>query len=93
MQNGKIDPGFVKMIKYISSKNTGWFAPVSEILDFLKSSKEKNKTSHSIGFFRKKKLELMSLITRFKYRYFIKIDDFYFKQSKEYINNKIVWKD
>ena len=90
VQDGIIDPGFVHMIKYISRKENGWFAPVSEILDFLHLKKQKDNMSDKINILHLKFLELHSLYTRIKYRYIIKIDDFHFKKSLEYIKNKIL---
>ena len=90
VQDGIIDPGFVRMIKYISNKENGWFAPVSEILDFLYLRKQRNNISNKINILHLKFLELHSLLTRIKYRYIIKIDDYHFKKSFAYIKNKIL---
>jgi hypothetical protein len=80
-QFGHIDKGFKEMIEYIGKKD-GWFAPVGKVLDFLL---EQNKgESEYLSFFLQKRIELHSLITRIKYRYFNKIDDFHFKKSEEY---------
>jgi hypothetical protein len=35
--NGQVDPEFRKRLEYIASKD-GWFAPVSEVLDYLRNS-------------------------------------------------------
>jgi len=83
MKNGKIDQGFIEKIKYISQKNNGWFVPVSTVLDFL----IKNKTSDIvIPRIVKLKMELLYLFVRFKYRRILKIDDYIFKKSNEYLN-------
>lgn len=84
MQGGQIDRGFSKMIEYIGGKKTGLYVPVSDLLDILHSQKVENKIPEYIPFIAKKRIELHSLITRIKYRYFIKIDDFHFKKSPEY---------
>jgi hypothetical protein len=85
MQNQKIDKGFIEKIKYIGSKNTGWFIPVSQVLDFLIEHKKKNNIPEYLPKIVKKKLELKSIKTRIKYRYIKKIDDFHFKKSKDYV--------
>jgi hypothetical protein len=84
MQKGKIDPGFIRMIEYIGNKKNGWFVPVSNILEFLFERKVAEKIPEFIPYFPKKKIELHSLITRIKYRYFVKIDDYHFKKSNSY---------
>lgn len=84
MQRGIIDPGFIKMIEYIGNKKGGWFAPVGTILDFLLERKKRLNIPNQIPLLMKKKLEFQSLITRLKYRFFLKIDDHHFKQSDEY---------
>jgi hypothetical protein len=40
-QNGEINRTFKENIDYLSSQN-GWFAPATEILDYLLKSKSKN---------------------------------------------------
>lgn len=39
-QNGEVDPEFEKRLRYLSSKDQGWFAPVSEVLDHLAASND-----------------------------------------------------
>ena len=34
-QKGEVDRGFTEMIKYIGAKKSGWFVPVSTLLDYL----------------------------------------------------------
>jgi hypothetical protein len=84
MQRGIIDHGFIRMIKYIGNKNNGWFVPVSNISDFINQRKIEKNLSEYIPDTFKKKIELHSLMTRIKYRYFVKIDDYHFKKSKSY---------
>jgi len=84
MKKGKIDPGFIKMIDYISSKNTGWYVPVGQILDFLNERKKNQNMPDYMPFVDRKILECHSLFTRIKYRYFIKKDDFHFLNSDHY---------
>jgi hypothetical protein len=86
-KNGKIDEGFQKAIEYLGAKKTGWYIPVNEVLDFLMEKKMENGTAEYIPFWFKKRLEVHSLITRIKYRYFVKKDDYHFKLSDEYNDN------
>ncbi len=81
MQKGEIDRGFIDMINYIGAKKNGWFVPVSTLLDHL--LKNKNRDEY-ISVNVKKRMELHSFITRLKYRYIIKIDDYHFKKSQDY---------
>lgn len=83
MKNGKIDQGFIDKIKYISKKNNGWFMPVSTVLDYLMENKTRNIVIPKIKKF---KLELLYLFIRFKYRTILKIDDYTFKKSNEYLS-------
>ena len=83
-KNGEIDPGFKKAIEYLGKKQTGWYIPVNEVLDFLlEKKKERSASDYMPGWFRKK-LELQSLMTRIKYRYLIRRDDHHFKMSEQY---------
>lgn len=77
MKTGKIDQGFIQKINYISQKNGGWFVPVSTVLDFLLSNETKKTVISRRAKF---KLELLYLLTRFKYRNLLKIDDHTFKK-------------
>ena len=84
MVDGVIDPHFKKMIEYLGSKNSGWYVPVSTVLDFLNQNKKSNNISEYIPTYFKKWIEFRSLWTRIKYRYFVKLDDFHFKKSNSY---------
>jgi hypothetical protein len=84
MVDGEIDKGFKEAIEYLGSKQTGWYAPASNILDFLITHKNENNIGEYIPIFSKKILEFKSLWTRVKYRYFLKIDDYHFKKSESY---------
>lgn len=84
MVDGVIDPHFKKMIEYLGSKNSGWYVPVSTVLDFLNHNKKLNSISEFIPTYFKKWLEFRTLWTRIKYRYFVKLDDFHFKRSDDY---------
>ncbi len=76
MQQGRIDPGFMEAINYISQKD-GWFVPVSTVLDFLLETRS---ADLKITRLEKLKLEFLHLLTRLKYRRFIKLDDYAFKK-------------
>lgn len=78
---GKVDNGFREMIEYIGKKE-GWFVPVSDILDFL--LRQNDNSGKYLPLFSQKRIELHSLLTRIKYRYLRKIDDFHFKNSDGY---------
>ena len=73
------------MIEHIGSNEHGWYVPVGTILDHLLLHKKKNDNKNWITHRRKKFFELHSLLTRIKYRYLIKKDDYFFKQSKDYV--------
>jgi hypothetical protein len=83
MQNGEIDKGFERMINYIGKKD-GWFVPVSEVMEFLLKEKKSRGESDNITLLQKKKIEFHSFLTRIKYRFIIKIDDYHFKKSNSY---------
>ncbi len=76
MKDGVIDSGFVERIKYLSKKRSGWFVPVSTVMDHLLSVRD---VDRSIPLLTRYWMELSYLLTRFKYRKIIKIDDYYFK--------------
>jgi len=78
MKTGQIDKGFLERINYISSKDTGLYVPVSEILEHLLEVRGNDEYISSV---RKIKLELLHLLTRFKYRYINRIDDYTFKRK------------
>jgi len=75
--NGQIDEPFMRKMKYLSKKD-GWFVPVSELLEFLLENKNKDEY---ISEYRKLILSLSHLFTRIKFRKFLKIDDYYFRQK------------
>jgi len=85
-KKGKVDEGFKKAIEYLGAKKTGYFMPVGEVMDFLLKNKIENNIPEYIPFWFKKRIELHSLLTRIKYRYLIKKDDYHFKLSKDYID-------
>lgn len=78
---------FARMIEYIGKKN-GWFVPVSTVLEFLKKQRQERNSSDYIPFLYRKKAELHSIITRIKYRYLVKTDDYNFRNIKIYEERK-----
>jgi hypothetical protein len=77
-KTGQIDPGFMERIDYISSKGTGLYIPVSQVLEYLL---EVRGGATSLNPVRRLQLEFHHLLTRFKYRYIKRIDDYTFKQT------------
>lgn len=83
-KRGKVNEGFVKSIEDLGSRDTGWYVPVSVLLDFLSTQKEIQGQSQYLSPLAKFRLEYHSLKTRIKYRFLNKIDDYHFKLSAEY---------
>lgn len=78
-ERGGLDPRFIEICDLLESyADDLWFAPVSEVLDHM--AKE-NGGVRQIGTLGRWKLELECLFTRFKYRYFVPLDDFHYKKS------------
>lgn len=75
-EHNKIDPYFVESIEHLGSKN-GWYVTLSEFLDYQLKNIDQKKLE--IGALKELYLDLISLITRVRYRYFQKIDDLHFK--------------
>ena len=78
MRNGEIDQGFVERIRYLSQKSSGWFVPVSTVLDYLMENRTVDSVITRTAKFR---LEFLYLLIRYKYRKIIKIDDYSFKDK------------
>lgn len=78
MRTGEIDRGFINRIRYIASKETGLFVPVSELLEHMLEARAGDRY---LGPLRKFKLEFLHLLTRAKYRYVNRIDDYAFKKA------------
>jgi hypothetical protein len=83
-KNGKIDKKFKETIELLGKDKEGLYITVSETLNLLKKYKKQNLIDDYIPFYHKKFLEFKSLITRIKYRFFVKIDDFHFKKTNKY---------
>jgi len=83
-KNGEIDDHFKEMIEYLGAKESGLYVPITEVMEILTKNKRVTHKGEYIPFFFKKKLELHSLVTRIKYRFFTKMDDFHFKKSELY---------
>jgi hypothetical protein len=78
-ERGGLDPRFVEICDLLRSHAEDlWFAPVSEVLDHM--AKE-NSGVRQIGTLARWKLEIECLVSRFKYRYLVPLDDFHYKKS------------
>ena len=83
-KDGVIDPGFVERIKKIASNPNCISMPVTQTLDAIAEAREKagKRKYPTISYFYKTWLEVKHLLTRVKYRYFVKLDDYAFKDLK-----------
>lgn len=83
-KDGVIDPGFVKRIKAIAANPNSITLPVTQTLDILAENREKSgkKKYPTISYGYKMWLEIKHLLTRIKFRYFVKLDDYAFKDLK-----------
>jgi len=80
-KEGKIDQKFVETIEYLSKKN-GWYAPVSDVLDFLLEKKPEKEKFSAISQLKTLQLSMLHLWCRIKYRKIHKIDDYcFFRQD------------
>lgn len=81
MKNGKIDEGFVERINWLAKNKNGVYIPVSKVLDkIVEERKERGEKLYpEIPLVTKFFMELRHLLTRIKYRKFVKIDDYAFK--------------
>jgi len=80
MRDGGIDRGFVDRIRYLSSKKTGWFVPDTPLLNHLRKCGAK--AGRTLPWMAKYRFQMSYLVTRFKYRKIIKIDDYAFKREE-----------
>ena len=80
-KNGEIDPGFVERIKKIAANPNCISMPVTKTLDTIAENREKlgKEKYPTISYIYKTWLEIKHLLTRVKYRYFVKLDDYAFK--------------
>ncbi|MEN6336947.1 MAG: hypothetical protein ABFE01_22045 [Phycisphaerales bacterium] len=78
MRTGVVDQGFVNRIRYLASKGTGLFIPVSQLLDHILKARGCDQYLDPVRRF---KLEFLHLLTRAKYRYINRIDDRAFKRA------------
>lgn len=83
-KDGVIDPGFVGRIKKIAANPNCISMPVTQTLDAIAETREQaGKTKYpTISYTYKTWLEIKHLLTRVKYRYFVKLDDYAFKDLK-----------
>jgi hypothetical protein len=59
--NGQVDPEFRQRMEYIASKD-GWFAPVSEVLDFLRRNEDR--ATRAISARRRGQIETRWLVSK-----------------------------
>lgn len=78
LESNEMDAKFVESINYIGKKNA-WCVTISEFLDYQLSFTENENLE--LSNFKEFYLDFVSLLTRFKYRYIIKKDDYHFKRS------------
>jgi hypothetical protein len=85
MQDGEIDKGFKERINWLSENKNGIYIPVSELLLNIakKRQQEGNNPYPVIPNHKKFLMEFRHLLTRFKYRKLIKLDDYEFKNLKK----------
>jgi hypothetical protein len=77
-ERGGIEQDFRNSLELLKKYSSDiWFAPVSEILCYLERTNGVRHISRNHKFL----LEAKSLITRVKYRYFSKLDDYHYKTS------------
>ena len=75
--NGQLDDGFKKSIEFMGNQN-GWYVTLSEFLDYQIKfvGDSKMELTRAEEFY----LDLVTLYTRIKYRYFQRLDDYHFKR-------------
>jgi len=77
-ERGEVDKHFRNTLDLLGKYSSDiWFAPVGEVLSYL----ERTNGVRDISRGHKLLLEGKSLITRVKYRYFKKLDDYHYKSS------------
>lgn len=82
MKDGKIDPGFKERIKWLADNPAGQYMPVSALLNTLADERrDQGKEPYPVlpalaKFF----MEFRHLYTRVRYRQFLKLDDYAFKE-------------
>jgi len=77
-ERGTLDEAFVKACDMLAlHADDIWFAPVGEILDYL----AQQNGIRQISLWARLRLEFECLVTRFKYRYIVPLDDFHYKKS------------
>jgi len=85
MKDGVIDQGFVERINWLSENPNGIYIPVSELLEKIADQrKDKGLNAYpEIPILAKSFMEFRHLLTRFKYRKLLKLDDYAFKNLKK----------
>ena len=90
MKDGQIDPGFVKRINWLATNPNGKYLPVSQVLETIAAARlNKGMKEYPIlPNIVKLRMEFQHLLTRYKYRKLLKLDDYSFKKldRKMFIN-------
>lgn len=90
-KDGVVDKGFVKSLDMLKSNVNGVYRPVSHVLNKIAEKRfaDGKEKYPVIGGFRKFGMEVKHLITRIKYRKFLKIDDYAFKdlENNQFLGN------
>lgn len=76
LEHGRLDPGFKSSVDYLGKQN-GWYVTISEFLDY--QLQQINLDELELSEIQEFYLDIVTLYTRIKYRYWRKIDDFHFK--------------
>ncbi len=84
MRDGQIDPGFKSTIEYLGRKK-GNYKPVSDVLNDIieKRVTEGKPRAPKLRSLVKARMELQHLMTRVKFRWMTKLDDYAFKDLKK----------
>lgn len=77
LEHGELDTGFKTSIEYLG-KQRGWYVTLSEFLDYQLLFLEENELV--LTDLQEFYLDLVTLYTRIKYRYFNRLDDYHFKR-------------
>jgi len=87
MKGGSIDKGFVDAIHYLASKNSCVSVPVSRLLGEMMENRNRQgrEPTPRIPLLAKAILESKHLLTRYKYRHILKLDDYAYKS----LNNEM----
>lgn len=77
LERNELDKGFRTSVDYLGGQN-GWFVTLSEFLDYQLENLDFGELE--LSAYREFFLDLVTLYTRIKYRYFVRADDYHFKR-------------